>query len=60
MKCKQISRPIRNLILLQLQTKPKAIFLTSKDYKKLCKEMKHKVKLIFGINVMNYYDNTKP
>ncbi len=57
-KPKQITRPIRALILLQIleqQRKPNAIFLSQKNYKKLCKEMKHKVKKIFGINIMNYY-----
>lgn len=61
-KVKQISRPTRALILLQIieqQRKPNAIFLSPKNYKKLCKEMKHKVKKIFGMNVMNYYDNSK-
>ena len=61
-KQKQISRPIRGLILLQIieqNRKPNAIFLSNKNYKKLCKEMKHKVKLLFGINIMNYYAPNK-
>lgn len=53
---KQVFRPKYNLLVEQLKlTNPKAIILSKENYKKLCKELKHKVKTVLGISIVNYY-----
>lgn len=59
---KQISRPVYNRIVLDansLAVKPKAITLHPRIYKLLCKEMKHKVRIVCGMVLINFYDKTK-
>jgi len=55
---KQISRHTFELLRTQLfltYPKPKGIILSDKDYKKLCKELKHKVKNTCDCKIVNYY-----
>lgn len=60
---KQISRPVYNRIVLDadsLSVKPKVITVHPNIYKLLCKEMKHKVRIVYGMTLTNFYDKTKP
>ncbi|CAB5223869.1 hypothetical protein UFOVP388_32 [uncultured Caudovirales phage] len=62
MNPKQISRPVYNRIVFDaknLTVKPKAITVHPNIYKLLCKEMKHKVRIVYGMVLTNFYDKTK-
>jgi len=56
---KQVFRPKYDLLIQQLHANrfnnPKAIILSKENYKKLCKELKHKVKTVLGVSIVNYY-----
>lgn len=55
---KQVFRPTYNLLLGQLlltYPTPKSIILSKENYKKLCREMKHKVKTVRDVKIVNYY-----
>jgi hypothetical protein len=54
----QISRPVYDRIKFDadlLEEKPKVITVHPKIYKRLCKELKHKVKTVYGMTLTNYY-----
>ena len=60
MRVKQIARPVYNKLRNDLALSnpiPKAIFLSNDNYKKLCKELGHKVKVSCGVKIANYYLN---
>ena len=56
---KQISRPVYNRIVQDADKsffpKPNVISLHPRIYKKLCKEMKHKVRIVYGMTLTNFY-----
>jgi len=59
---KQISRPVYNKIIEDansLEVKPKVITVHPRIYKLLCKEMKHKVRVVYGMVLTNFYDKVK-
>ena len=54
----QISRPVYDRIVFDaknLTIKPNVITVHPKIYKLLCKEMKHKVKIVYGMKLTNFY-----
>jgi hypothetical protein len=54
----QISRPVYDRIVSDakgLDCKPNIITVHPKIYKKLCKEMKHKVRIVYGMTLTNFY-----
>ena len=58
MKPKQISRPVYNRIVEDansLVVKPKIITVHPNIYKRLCKELKHKVRIVYGMTLTNFY-----
>lgn len=60
---KQVFRPKYDLLIKELHSNrvdyPKAIILSKENYKKLCKELKHKVKTVLGVSIVNYYYEQK-
>ena len=55
---KQISRPVYDRIVLDadsLDVKPNVITVHPKIYKKLCKEMNRKVRIVYGMTLTNFY-----
>jgi hypothetical protein len=54
----QISRPVYDRIVSDakgLDYKPNVISLHPRIYKKLCKELKHKVRIVYGMTLTNFY-----
>jgi len=54
----QITRPVYNRIVEDvntLQVKPKVITVHPRIYKRLCKELNHKVKTVYGMTLTNFY-----
>ena len=54
----QISRPVYDRIVSDakgLDCKPNVITVHTKIYKKLCKELHHKVKTVYGMTLTNFY-----
>ena len=55
---KQISRPVYNRIVQDansLEVKPNVITVHPRIYKILCKELKHKVRIVYGMTLTNFY-----
>lgn len=54
----QITRPVYNIIVEDakgLVNKPNVITVHPRIYKRLCKELKHKVKTVYGMTLTNFY-----
>jgi hypothetical protein len=54
----QITRPVYNRIVEDakgLVSKPNVITVHPRIYKRLCKELKHKVKTVYGMTLTNFY-----
>lgn len=54
----QITQPVYNRIVQGVnvfKVKPKVITVHPRIYKRLCKELKHKVKTVYGMTLTNFY-----